>query len=63
MTPPRGREMIDLVRTAFRVSIRRAFRPACREIQMCHPCLGLLSRFQTPNRHRLRHTQLREFQN
>ncbi len=32
MTPARGREMIDFVRTVFRVSIRRACRavPACR---------------------------------
>jgi putative transposase len=32
MTPARGREMIDFVRGAFRVSIRKACRaiPACR---------------------------------
>jgi putative transposase len=36
MTPARGREMIDFVRTTFRVSIRRACRaiPACRGT--CH---------------------------
>ena len=40
MTPARGREMIDFVRNAFRVSIRKACRaiPACRATYHCRSC-------------------------
>jgi len=52
MTPARGREMIDFVRSAFRVSIRRA----CRTIRACRATYHYRSRRpeQAPLRKRIR---------